>query len=98
MSNKLALYKNPEVIAVVNEWFQTTHDNDFYEPAKILGVADMYQSYHHFTLPIQYTHYRMDINMFAKCLAAAKILDIGGRWRYAENYQPSKYELTRATA
>lgn len=98
MSNKLARYKDEKVLTFISEWFKDIHQNDFYELGKYKVLEDLYQSYHEFTTPMSYVEYRMDMSTFAKCLIACKILDIGGRFRYAPDYQPAPSAITRATA
>lgn len=98
MSNKLARYKDPEVLAFISKWFAEVHDNQFHREDRFVGLTDLYQSYHEYTMPIKCTAFRMDINMFAKCIVACKILDIGGRFRHVPTYEPAPSAITRATA
>lgn len=98
MSNKVARYKDEKTLQFISEWFKDIHDNDFYFSGQFVGLLDLYQTYHEFTTPQAYADYRMDASTFAKCLVACKILDIGGRFRYAPDYEPAPSAITRATA
>lgn len=98
MANTLAKYKDPEVLQFLSDWFEDVHGNSFARDGEFVTLADLYQTYHEYTVPIQYTRFRMDINTFAKCVVACKILDIGGRFRYQPTYDPAPSAITRATA
>lgn len=94
MSNKLAVYDNPDVLRVVAGWFERKHQNSF--PGA--SLYDMYQSYSEYTLSPRLVYQRMDVSSFAKCLVACKIIDVNGGWSYEPDYTPKRYEITRATA
>lgn len=98
MVNKLAAYKDEQILTFISEWFADVHGNNFYSDERFVTLIDLYQSYCEFTLPMVHYELRMDINTFAKCVVACKILDIGGRFRYAPTYEPAPSAITRATA
>lgn len=98
MANKLAVYNNPYILAVVSRWFEETYgkvaalDNGF------LTVRDLYQSYSEYTVSPEFIHERLNLSEFAKCIVACRILDIGGRFVYRPEYKPAISAITRATA
>ena len=98
MSNTLAVYRNPEILALVSKWFEETYgkvaalDNGF------LTVKDLYQSFSEYTVDPKFIRQRLNLNEFAKCIVACKILDIGGRFVYRPEYEPAVSAITRATA
>ena len=96
--NKLAKYKDPEILSLVSQWFEEIYGTEASADEGFLSLEDLYQSFTEYTLEPKYTHQRLDINQFAKCIVACKILDIGGRFRYAPTYQPAVSAITRATA
>jgi hypothetical protein len=96
--NSYAPYKNPDILAVVSQWFEETYGTTAHKENGFLTVHDLYQSYSEYTLDPKYLHYRLNVNEFAKCIVACKILDIGGRFRYAPSYVPTVSAITRATA
>ena len=98
MSNTLAVYKNPEVLETVMDWFQATYGNLAVDYSRFLGVQDLYQSYHEYTTDPKYVFKRLNVNEFAKCLVACRIIDIGGSFRLIPNYEPAPSAITRATA
>lgn len=93
-----AAYKNPEILALVSAWFKETYGEEASAEGGFLTVKDLYQSFSEYTLDPKYIHQRLNINEFAKCIVACKILDIGGRFRYVESYDPAPSAITRATA
>ena len=95
MPNRLASYKNPEILEVVATWFERKHNNDI---DYFVTLAELYQSYYEFTLPPMYTFQRLNINEFAKCLVACKIIDIGGKYTHLPDHIPAPSAITRATA
>lgn len=98
MPNKLAPYKNPEILELVFQWFETTYGNEAISPSGFLTIEDLYQNFSEYTVDPKYVHQRLNINEFAKCIVACKILDIGGRFRYEPSYEPARSAITRATA
>jgi hypothetical protein len=98
MANRLAVYNNPEILAMVSRWFKETYgevaalDNGF------LTVKNLYQSYSEYTIAPEFIHERLNLSEFAKCIVACKILDIGGRFMYRPEYEPAISAVTRATA
>ena len=97
MPNKLAPYKNPETLALVSQWFKETYGDTAGKKDGWLTVADLYQSFSEYTVDPRYIHQRLNVNEFAKCIVACKILDIGGRFRYVPSYRPAPSAVTRAT-
>lgn len=97
MANKTAVYRDEHILGVVEAWFKEAHNNEYGEKGVFVTVHDLYQSYCEYTIGREYISARMTMSQFAKCLAACKIVDIGGRWRYIKEYQPTNYDLTRAT-
>jgi len=98
MTNKLAVYKNAEILALVSKWFSETYGESAYKEDGFLSVRDLYQSFSEYTLDRRFIDKRMNLNEFAKCIVACKILDIGGRFRYVPNYEPRPTAITKATA
>lgn len=96
--NSYAPYKNPEILALVSRWFKEIYGETAAKEDGFLTVADLYQSFTEYTLDPKYAHQRLNINEFAKCIVACKILDIGGRFRLAPSYKPAPSAITRATA
>lgn len=93
-----APYKNPKILALVSQWFEETYGTEASAEDGFLTVKDLYQSFSEYTLDPKYIHERLNVNEFAKCIVACKILDIGGRFRYAPTYDPAPSAITRATA
>lgn len=97
MPNKLAPYKNPDTLKLVAKWFEKTYGEEAVAVGKFLTVEDLYQNFSEYTLNPRYIHQRLDINQFAKCIVACKILDIGGRFVHRPEYEPAPSAITRAT-
>lgn len=95
--NRLAPYKNPEILALVSEWFEATYGTEASRENGFLTVQDLYQSFSEYTLDPRYINQRLNASEFAKCVVACKILDIGGRFRLTPHYQPAVSAITRAT-
>ena len=98
MPNKLAPYKNPEILELVSTWFEQCYGVEAYDNDRFVTIEDLYQSFSEYTVDPKYVHQRLNINEFAKCIVACKILDIGGRFRYEPSYEPAVSAITRATA
>lgn len=98
MPNRLASYKNPEILELVSTWFKTTYGETAQKQSGFLTVADLYQSFSEYTISPEYAQYRLNIQEFAKCLVACRILDIGGVFMYRPEYEPKPSAITRATA
>jgi len=98
MSNTLAVYKNPDILALVAKWFKETYGQIAALDDGFLTVKDLYQSYSEYTIDPKYIHQRLNLNEFAKCIVACKILDIGGRFIHRPEYEPAVSAITRATA
>ena len=98
MANKLAVYNNPEVLAIVSEWFEKTYGKVAAVDNGFLTVKDLYQSFSEYTVDPKYLQQRLNLNEFAKCIVACKILDIGGRFVHRPEYEPAVSAITRATA
>lgn len=96
--NNYAPYKNREILDLVSKWFAETYGETAAKEDGFLTVHDLYQSYSEYTLDPKYIHMRLNVNEFAKCIVACKILDIGGRFRHAPSYRPTPSAITRATA
>lgn len=96
--NKIAPYKNPEILALVSRWFEETYGDVAAKDDGFLTVHDLYQSFSEYTVDPKYIHQRLNASEFAKCIVACKILDIGGRFRVAPTYEPAPSAITRATA
>jgi len=108
MANKLAPYKDEAIIKAINKWWRETYpfneahvDNhrDFstFEELKVLTISDLYQSYYIWCEPIKNANFRLTKDQFAKCLMAARIIDIGGRWRQATDWEPTEGQIRRVT-
>ena len=98
MSNTLAVYKNQEILALVAKWFEETYGHEAHLEKGYMTVEDLYQSFSEYTIAPQFIRQRLNINEFAKCIVACKILDIGGRFRLVPTYEPAPSAITRATA
>jgi hypothetical protein len=98
MPNKLAKYKDPETLALVSNWFKEIYGDEAHADTGFLTIHDLYQSFSEYTIEERYLHQRMNVNEFAKCVVACRILDIGGRFRYQPTYEPAVSAITRATA
>lgn len=81
MANKLAPYKNPEILQFIRAWFKDEHDNDLFEPGIILTTDDLYDAYYGFCVPQVYNRFRLNQAQFEKTAYAAGIWDLGGRFQ-----------------
>lgn len=97
MPNKLAPYKNPKILELVSKWFEVTYGEEAISPNGFITVEDLYQNFSEYTLDPRYVRSRLNINEFAKCIVACKILDIGGRFVHRPEYEPAPSAITRAT-
>lgn len=98
MPNTLAVYRNPDILALVSKWFEETYGETASKDNGFLTVRDLYQSFSEYTIDPKYVDVRLNVNEFAKVIVACKILDIGGRFRYMPEYEPAVSAVTRATA
>jgi len=99
MTNKLAPYKNPQIMARVEEWWADAYPtNTTYSAGEFIDVIDLYKQYLSYVEHDATTDAWLDPNQFAKCLIAAKICDIGGYFEKLPNWEPKEYELRRARA
>lgn len=80
MPNRLAPYKDPDILQFVREWFQTTHHNDYYQPGIVLTLDDLYDEYYQHCTPQVYNRYRLNQPQFEKVAHTAGIWDLGGRF------------------
>jgi len=92
-----AAYKNPETLAVLLRWFEQTYGTTASKEDGYLTIQDLYQSYCEYTIDPLYVSQRLNINEFAKCVVACRILDIGGQFVHRPSYQPAPSAITRAT-
>lgn len=99
MSNTLAVYRNPDILTLVSQWFSDTYGvTASKQGGGFLTIRDLYQSFSEYTIAPKYADRRLNMSEFAKCIVACKILDIGGRYRYVPDYEPAPSAITRATA
>lgn len=98
MSNSVAVYRDPVILALVSKWFEDTYGVSASSGDGYLMIVDLYQSFSEYTIGRQFAYQRLNIDQFAKCLVACKIIDIGGRFRVVPTYQPSNSAITRAKA
>lgn len=62
MANKVAAYRNEEILDFISKWFSTEFDNGLSREGEFVTVADLYQYYHEFTTPADLVRFRMDIH------------------------------------
>lgn len=93
MANKLATYKDPAFINAVNNWWRQSYP---FNEAKT-SIDDLYDSYYGFALDGRMRFWRMNFDQFVKCLMAARILDVDGVWRQANDWTPTIDQIRRAT-
>lgn len=98
MPNRLASYKNPETLELVHRWFKTTYGNTAQKDRGFYTVSELYQSFSEYTIDPEYADRRLNLQEFAKCLVACKIIDIGGVFMHRPEYAPKPSAITRATA
>lgn len=110
MGNKLAAWKESALIEAVDKWWHETYpfneanaDNHptgqraYPRHIPVLKLGDLYQSYYMRTVAPNMAAFRLSQEEFAKCLMAAKIMDIGGKWRQATEWEPTEDQIRRVT-
>lgn len=98
MTNKLAPYKNPAVMAEINAWWTATYPNNTTLTTEVRGVhaIDLYRSFVRYTYADPAAPDRIDANQFIKCLTAYRVADAGGYWVQLPSWEPKEYEIRQA--
>lgn len=96
MTNRLAPYKNPEVMDNIKAWWNATYPDNRAEGDQPVHILELYASYCDYSGLDLFDPLRPDANQFAKCLVAASIIDVGGWWKMAEDWVPKDWEVKRA--
>jgi hypothetical protein len=60
-------------------------------------IDDLYELYYRWAGDWHHRFYRLNFDQFAKCVMAAKIMDIGGKWRMATDWNPTPDQIRRVT-
>lgn len=60
-------------------------------------LEDLYELYYRWAGKWENRFYRINFDQFAKCVMAARIMDIGGRWRMATDWNPTPGQIRRVT-
>ena len=101
MANKQAAWLDETIIEAVDTWWHKQfplNEANYINANRTVTVEDLYHSYYDWATQWERRAYRVNLDQFAKCLMAARIMDIGGIWRQAAEWNPTADQIRRVTA
>lgn len=99
MSNKPAPYNQPDVLKVIQKWWDKSYPTGQAIPPKQTGAGAIYNLYLEYTNTTGQQVWEpsyLTANQFAKCLVALQICEVDGVFRVLPHWEPKEYEIRRA--
>lgn len=106
MANRVAAWQNPSIVGAVDSWWKDQFPYNeanattvaAYKAVPTVTIMDLYDLYYSWADNWRYRSFRLNFDQFAKCLMAARVMDIGGGiWRQAVDWEPTADQIRRVT-